>query len=96
MLYALVPCAGVGTRAETGGPKQYANLLGKPVVAHTLDALAGVTRLQRVLVVLSPDDDATAWLPASMNCWIAEPTPAIGCWCTTRRVVCCGRSGSMR
>ncbi|MDO9075033.1 MAG: 2-C-methyl-D-erythritol 4-phosphate cytidylyltransferase [Rubrivivax sp.] len=54
--FALVPCAGVGARAGTGGPKQYATLHGRAVVAHTLSALAQVTRLAATLVVLAPDD----------------------------------------
>ena len=72
LLYALVPCAGVGTRAETGGPKQYASVLGRPVVAHTLDALAGVSRLNRVLVVLSPDDDDFERHVPSFDGWVAR------------------------
>ena len=55
-LYALVPCAGVGERAGVGGPKQYAQIAGRSMVAHTLDALARVRRLSTTLVVLSPDD----------------------------------------
>lgn len=55
-LYALVPCAGVGTRACAAGPKQYAPLAGRSLVAHTLEALAQVARLTQVLVVLGPDD----------------------------------------
>jgi len=55
-LYALVPCAGVGTRAGVGGPKQYALLDGQTMVARTLRALAAVPRLTATLVVLSPDD----------------------------------------
>jgi 2-C-methyl-D-erythritol 4-phosphate cytidylyltransferase/2-C-methyl-D-erythritol 4-phosphate cytidylyltransferase/2-C-methyl-D-erythritol 2,4-cyclodiphosphate synthase len=58
--FALVPCAGVGLRAGTGGPKQYARLAGHSVVAHTLRALAAVARLQATLVVLAPDDTAFA------------------------------------
>ena len=54
--FALVPCAGVGTRAGQGGPKQYATLGGRSVVAHTLAALAGCAELQATLVVLAPDD----------------------------------------
>jgi 2-C-methyl-D-erythritol 4-phosphate cytidylyltransferase len=38
------------------GPKQYADLCGTSVVGHTLAALDGVVRLDRVMVVLSPDD----------------------------------------
>jgi 2-C-methyl-D-erythritol 4-phosphate cytidylyltransferase len=54
--FALVPCAGVGARAGAAGPKQYATLAGKPLVAHTLAALEQVPRLQATLVVLAPDD----------------------------------------
>ncbi len=57
-LHALVPCAGVGERAGTAGPKQYEPLAGQSVVAHTLAALAGVQRLDAVLVVLSAGDAA--------------------------------------
>jgi 2-C-methyl-D-erythritol 4-phosphate cytidylyltransferase len=53
---ALVPCAGVGTRADQGGPKQYATLGGRSVVAHTLAALADCPALHATLVVLAPDD----------------------------------------
>ena len=69
-LYALVPCAGVGERAGAGGPKQYAPVAGRPMVAHTLAALAQVQRLRQTLVVLHPTDalfehhvpGSTAWL----------------------------------
>lgn len=54
--HALVPCAGVGSRAGTVLPKQYALVAGMPVVKHTLQALAGVRRLHAVWVVVSPDD----------------------------------------
>lgn len=54
--YALVPCAGAGVRAGTEGPKQYARIAGRAVVAHTLEALLRVPRLVGTLVVLAPDD----------------------------------------
>jgi 2-C-methyl-D-erythritol 4-phosphate cytidylyltransferase / 2-C-methyl-D-erythritol 2,4-cyclodiphosphate synthase len=57
-LYALVPCAGKGVRACTVGPKQYVQLAGRALVAHTLSALQRVPRLQAVLVMLAPDDNA--------------------------------------
>ena len=56
--FALVPCAGVGERAGAGGPKQYAHIGGRSLVAHTLAALAQVARLSGTLVVLSPSDTA--------------------------------------
>jgi len=57
---ALVPCAGTGERAQAGGPKQYAQVAGRSVVAHTLAALAAVPALEAVLVVLAPEDEAFA------------------------------------
>jgi 2-C-methyl-D-erythritol 4-phosphate cytidylyltransferase len=55
-LHALVPCAGVGERAGAAGPKQYALLGDRTLVAHTLAALAQVKRIGDVMVVLSPHD----------------------------------------
>ena len=54
--HALVPCAGIGERAGAGGPKQYAPVAGRSVVAHTMAALAQVKALASTLVVLSPAD----------------------------------------
>ena len=54
--FALVPCAGSGSRAATLQPKQYTSLAGQALVAHTLAALAQVQRLTATLVVLAPDD----------------------------------------
>lgn len=55
--FALVPSAGSGTRAGGAGPKQYAPLAGRSVVAHTLAALAAVPRIVATLVVIAPDDE---------------------------------------
>jgi 2-C-methyl-D-erythritol 4-phosphate cytidylyltransferase len=55
--YALVPCAGVGARSGAAVPKQYVELAGQALVAHTLRALGQVPGLAAVLVVLSPQDD---------------------------------------
>ncbi|MFT3955322.1 MAG: 2-C-methyl-D-erythritol 4-phosphate cytidylyltransferase [Piscinibacter sp.] len=55
--YALLPCAGVGSRSGAAIPKQYVAIAGRAMVAHTLAALAGVARLAATLVVLAPDDE---------------------------------------
>lgn len=55
--YALVPCAGAGSRAGGAQPKQYIRIAGRAVVAHTLDALGRVNRLAATLVVLAPGDE---------------------------------------
>jgi len=54
--FALVPCAGIGARAAAQGPKQYAPLAGRPLVAWTLESLVQVEALSATLVVLAPDD----------------------------------------
>ena len=54
--FALIPCAGHGSRAGTTGPKQYERVAGQPLVWHTLSAFAGVKRIARTLVVVAPGD----------------------------------------
>ena len=56
---ALIPAAGVGVRAGTQVPKQYAPLLGKPMLAHTIAAFTGCARIDATHVVIAPDDN---WL----------------------------------
>ncbi len=69
-LWALIPCAGTGSRAGSEGPKQYQPVAGKPMVLHTLAAFAAVRRLSAVLVVVSEGDvffehqDATVLIAA--------------------------------
>jgi 2-C-methyl-D-erythritol 4-phosphate cytidylyltransferase len=70
--YALVPCAGVGERAGVGGPKQYREIAGRSVVAHTLAALARVPRLAGTLVVVAPEDRVfEAHVPA-VQAWVSR------------------------
>jgi 2-C-methyl-D-erythritol 4-phosphate cytidylyltransferase len=71
-LFALVPCAGVGERSGAAGPKQYAPLAGLAMVAHTLQALAGVERLAATLVVLAADDTAFDAHAAGWAGWLAR------------------------
>lgn len=54
--FALIPCAGHGSRAGTAGPKQYERVAGQPLVWHTLSAFAAVQRIARTLVVVAPGD----------------------------------------
>ncbi len=64
--FALIPCAGSGSRAIDASPgneqhsqssKQYRRIAGQSLVAHTLAAFAQVNRLAGTLVVVSPDDN---------------------------------------
>jgi 2-C-methyl-D-erythritol 4-phosphate cytidylyltransferase len=54
--FALIPCAGNGSRAGASGPKQYQDVAGRAMVLHTLAAFAAVERLAGTLVVVSPGD----------------------------------------
>jgi 2-C-methyl-D-erythritol 4-phosphate cytidylyltransferase len=63
--FALIPCAGQGTRAigdkvvqgaEAPLPKQYQPIAGLPMVQHTLQAFAQVPRIASCLVVVAPED----------------------------------------
>jgi 2-C-methyl-D-erythritol 4-phosphate cytidylyltransferase len=60
--FALIPCAGQGTRAIGDGardvslPKQYQPIAGVPMVMHTLKAFAEVQRIASCLVVVAPGD----------------------------------------
>ena len=54
--FALIPCAGSGSRAGTVRPKQYALISGKAMVWHTLQAFRQVADLSGVCMVTSPFD----------------------------------------
>ena len=54
--FAIVPAAGSGSRFGAEKPKQYLSLLGRPLIYHTLAALVACPDIDRVWVVLSPDD----------------------------------------
>jgi 2-C-methyl-D-erythritol 4-phosphate cytidylyltransferase len=70
--YALVPAAGIGERSGAGMPKQYVNIAGQPMLAHTLAALAAVPRLVQTLVVLSPADDRFEVALPGCTAWAAR------------------------
>ena len=54
--FALIPCAGSGSRAGTVRPKQYELIAGKAMVWHTLQAFRQVAGLSGVCMVTSPFD----------------------------------------
>ena len=55
-IIALIPAAGTGTRFGDSLPKQYLDVNGQPLIVHTLQALARVSRIEKIIVVLSPED----------------------------------------
>ena len=73
--FALVPCAGSGSRSGAAGPKQYESLAGRALVLWTLEALARVDELDGTLVVLSPGDTQFTALAAE-----GDAEAASACW----------------
>ena len=55
-VFALVLAAGQGTRIGDALPKQYLPVAGKPMMFHSIEAIAAVSRVERLFVVLSPMD----------------------------------------
>jgi 2-C-methyl-D-erythritol 4-phosphate cytidylyltransferase len=55
-VFVIVPAAGQGTRMGDALPKQYLPILGKPMMFHSIERLAAVSRVTCVCVVLSPLD----------------------------------------
>lgn len=80
VIWALIPCAGVGVRAGAAQPKQYQRLAGQALVLHTLAAFTQVSRIHQTLVLLAPDDRhfATLGVGALARCASAS------CGATTR------------
>jgi len=59
MTWVVVPAAGRGTRVGGETPKQYLNLLGRPLIRHTLDRVAAHPRVSGLMIALASDD--TRW-----------------------------------
>lgn len=55
-LWAVVPAAGRGSRFGGEVPKQYLEVAGQPLIAHTLHALCAHPTVDGVIVVLAEDD----------------------------------------
>ena len=54
--FVLIPAAGSGSRMGSELPKQYLPLLDKPLIHHTLAVFETHPEIERIFVVLSPDD----------------------------------------
>jgi 2-C-methyl-D-erythritol 4-phosphate cytidylyltransferase len=79
-LIAIVPAAGVGSRAAAACPKQYRLLHGEPMLRHTVRALLADGRIGRVCVAVSAEDEfveaALAGLPRTSWRRCGGPTRA--------------------
>jgi 2-C-methyl-D-erythritol 4-phosphate cytidylyltransferase len=57
MIWCVVPAAGRGARFGVAFPKQYAPLVGVPMLVRTLDRLLSHPRVRGAMVALSADDE---------------------------------------
>jgi 2-C-methyl-D-erythritol 4-phosphate cytidylyltransferase len=75
VVHAVVPAAGRGLRMGGNQPKQFLELCGKPILTHTLEALARVPFLSGIQLVVPEDfvdsvralvqrGDGESWMPA--------------------------------
>lgn len=56
MTWVVVPAAGRGARFGAALPKQYALILGRPLIRHALERLASHPRVTGMVVALAADD----------------------------------------
>ncbi|MER2491983.1 2-C-methyl-D-erythritol 4-phosphate cytidylyltransferase [Catenovulum sediminis] len=55
-IVAIVPAAGVGKRMQSKVPKQYIEIAGKTVLQHTVEKLAQIAKINKIIVAVSKDD----------------------------------------
>ncbi|HET6397448.1 MAG TPA: 2-C-methyl-D-erythritol 4-phosphate cytidylyltransferase, partial [Pseudoxanthomonas sp.] len=68
-IWAVVPAAGRGTRFGGELPKQYLEVAGRPLLAHTLDALLAHPAVAGAVLALAADD---RWWPG-WTAWAGKP-----------------------
>jgi len=68
-LWVIVPAAGIGARMGSAVPKQYLALGGRTVLEQTLQRLAAIPNLARIVVALHADDEVwpSLTLPAGVT-----------------------------
>lgn len=56
MIWAIIPAAGRGTRTGSETPKQYQDLLGRPMIHFALDVLSAHPDIDGIILALAADD----------------------------------------
>jgi 2-C-methyl-D-erythritol 4-phosphate cytidylyltransferase len=67
---ALIPAAGAGTRMGEATPKQYLPIAGKPMLQHVIDTFCVAPLIDRVVVVVSAEDDYIEQLILPPRCQV--------------------------
>lgn len=69
----VLPCAGLGRRFGAAIPKQYAIVLGRPILWHTLRRIALCPSVAFAVLNLAPDDRYFDAMPMPPNCFKLGP-----------------------
>lgn len=69
----VLPCAGLGRRFGAAIPKQYATVLGRPILWHTLRRIALCPSVAFAVLNLAPDDRYFDVMPMPPNCFKLGP-----------------------
>ena len=64
-IWAVLPAAGIGRRMGSTIPKQYLPIDGVPVLLHSLRRLRAVKKIEKIVVVIHPEDSRWAELQIS-------------------------------
>lgn len=70
--WGIVPAAGTGRRFGGDTPKQYSDLLGQPVLAHSIGCLLSIDTLEKVVVAIHPDDGRWRTMEISSDARVAS------------------------
>jgi 2-C-methyl-D-erythritol 4-phosphate cytidylyltransferase len=65
-IWAVLPAAGIGRRMGSTIPKQYLTIDGVPLILHSLRRLSAVSEIQKIIVVIHPEDNRWAKLQESV------------------------------
>jgi 2-C-methyl-D-erythritol 4-phosphate cytidylyltransferase len=70
--YALIVAGGKGTRIKSSLPKQFIELIGKPILLHTIEAFYRYSDKINIVLVL-PEDDFEIWNVICKNFNFTKP-----------------------
>jgi len=66
-IWAVLPAAGIGRRMGSTIPKQYLTINSEPLLLHSLRRLSSVSAIQKIVVVIHPEDAHWSQLEASIE-----------------------------
>ena len=66
-IWAVLPAAGIGRRMGFSIPKQYLSIDGAPLILHSLRRLSAVKKIEKIVVVIHPEDSRWAELEKSIK-----------------------------